>query len=87
MLFESIVYCFLCFILAIFSLNLYRKTEKTYVLALLSMQIIATVTEIVALITKVSNMNIGLQVFIFAFGIVVPFCLFMADYLKFNVTE
>ena len=87
MFFESFVYCFLCIILSLFSIKQYKKTEKTYILALLSLQIIATVVEIASLVTHTENINIGIKVFIFAFGILFPAGLFVADYLKFNVTE
>lgn len=87
MFFESFVYCLVCAFLVLFSFNLYRKTEKAYILALLSFQIIATVVLIMSKLSGVSDLNLGINLFVFFFGFVFPTFLFLADYAKLNITE
>ena len=48
---------------------MYRKSEKAYILALLSLQIIAAVVQIMGKISGVESLNIGIQVYVFSFGI------------------
>ena len=87
MFFESFIYCLVCVLLVLFSFKMYRKTEKAYVLALLSLQIIATVVQIAWKISGVEDLHISIQVYVFSFGIVFPLILFLTDYANINVTE
>lgn len=87
MFFEVLVYCFLCVLLCLFSFSLYKKTEKPYILALLALQIIAMVVKIVGTCSGVQELNISIEVYVFCFGILVPFVLFVSDYFKINITE
>lgn len=87
MFFESLVYCLVCIFLVLFSLRAFKKTNKIYILAILSMQIIATVVEVARAILSVQNLNIGVEFFIFVFGIVIPSVVFMSDYFGLNLTE
>ena len=87
MFFESFVYCLVCVLLVLFSFKMYRKSEKAYILALLSLQIIATVVQIMGEFSEVESLNIGIQVYIFSFGIFIPMILFLTDYANINITE
>ena len=87
MFFESFVYCLICILLVVFSFNMYRKTEKAYILALLSLQIIATVVQITGVFFGVKEMHISIQFFVFMFGIIIPAIVFLTDYANINITE
>lgn len=87
MFFEVLVYCLICVLLVIYSLLQYRKTNKAYVLAIVSLQIIATVVQIVSVLYEKEMMHFSTKFFIFVFGILVPSFLFFTEYAHMNLSE
>ena len=87
MFFESFVYCLVCVLLVLFSFKLYRKTEKPYILAILSLQIIATVVKIIGIISGFKELHLSTEVYVFSFGVIIPMFLFLTDYAHLNITE
>ncbi len=87
MFFESFVYCLVCVLLVLFSFKLYRKTEKPYILAILSLQIIATVVKIMGIISGFKELHLSTEVYVFSFGVIIPMFLFLTDYAHLNITE
>lgn len=87
MFFESLVYCLICVLLVIFSFNNYRKTQKAFILTVLSLQVIATVVQITSIFYNAEQINFYIKFFIFVFGIVFPSLLFFAEYVHINIYE
>jgi len=87
MFFEVFVYCLLCLLLVAYSFNTYKKTQKAFVLAILSLQIIATVVQISSIFYSSVVLHFSIQFFIFMFGIIIPAILFFANYTHINLYE
>ena len=63
MFFEVLVYCLVCVVLFIYSFNVYRRTQKGYILMFLSLQIIATVAQIAKVVSKTTDVDFSIYLF------------------------
>ena len=87
MFFEIFVYSLLSVLLVVYSFHTYQKAKKPFVLAILSLQIIATIGQLASLFVEREEVHFSIRFFIFMFGTLIPSLLFFAEYVHINIYE
>jgi tetratricopeptide (TPR) repeat protein len=86
MLIERIVYSFICISLFAYIVNKFFKTQKNTIFMIGTLQVIAIIINVLSIINNIF-MSTLLQAYILIFGIVVPFLIFITEYLNLNTVE
>jgi len=86
MIIERLVYSLVCLILLAYVVKKYQKAKSGIYLSLIAIQVVCIVTQLIAFFSNI-YVDGFMQLYILIFNVILPACIFAADYMHINFEE